>query len=153
MSLESVPSLLKIFRSTIFGIIRLGYVAKTFYGKHPRPSPFKYCVLSRPDLCLLLLGNEHPTAFFHPTFTNKTGTAPGFWTTAEVSIGVVTACLPPLGPLIRRTPSPKQLYYSIRGSPSVRLREDYGMEKLKGSELEHKGKEGGVIALPMSNES
>ncbi len=32
----------------------------------------------------------------------------------EISIGVLAACLPPLGPLIRRVPSPGKLYGSIK---------------------------------------
>ena len=73
-------------------------------------------------------------AFFHPQTVNNTGSAPGFWTTIEVSIGVVAACLPPLGPLIRKVPGPKQSYKLIRhglSSWSQSTREVYGMEKLK----------------------
>ena len=33
---------------------------------------------------------------------------------AEVSIGLFAACLPPLGPLIRRIPSPLDIYASLR---------------------------------------
>ncbi|CAF9927356.1 MAG: hypothetical protein HETSPECPRED_006564 [Heterodermia speciosa] len=97
----------------MFGIIRLGYVAKSFHD------------------------------FFHPaeSFTNNIDTAPGFWTTAEVSVGVVAACLPPLSPLIRRVPSPRQLYRSLRGSPS---RDGYVLERLDGSEHRAKDEETGV---------
>ncbi len=32
----------------------------------------------------------------------------------EVSVGLSAACLPPLGPIIRRLPSPHNIYTSIR---------------------------------------
>ena len=86
------------------------------------------------------LNNKFPTDFFHPTltFTNNIDTAPGFWTTAQVSVGVVAACLPPLGPLIRRVPKPKEVYRSLRGSPS---RNGYVMERLDGSDHRAKDEE------------
>ena len=89
------------------------------------------------------LDNNYPTDFFHPPKirTNKIKDAPSFWTTAEVSVGVVAACLPPLGPLIRRVPSPKELYRSLRGSPS---RDGYVLKRLDG--LEHKAKDGEIRA-------
>ena len=103
----------------MFGIIRLGYVAKSFYGKHSKP--------------VVSLINRYSTEYFHPnmTFTNNVNTGLGFWTTAQVSIGVVAACLPLLGPLIRRAPTPKEPLRSIRASPS----EDSSvLETLDGSE-------------------
>ena len=51
-------SLLTILRSTIFGIIRRGYVAKTFYGKYPHHSPSKHGILSEPNP--LPLPSPHP---------------------------------------------------------------------------------------------
>ena len=49
------------------------------------------------------------TVYFHPSKSKKSEnrTPPSFWTTVEVSVSVQAACLPPLGPLIRRTPGPK----------------------------------------------
>lgn len=72
--------------SLLFGIVRLGFVAKTF------------------------------TIYFHPSksATSHDRTPPSFWTTVEVSIGLFAACLPPLGPLITRVPSPRKMYTSVR---------------------------------------
>ena len=36
----------------------------------------------------------------HSTSTSNTNTPPTIWTTAEVSIGLLAACLPPLKPLL-----------------------------------------------------
>ena len=41
---------------------------------------------------------------------NGNMTPPTFWTTAEVAIGLLAACLPPLNPLIKRVPSPRKVY-------------------------------------------
>lgn len=54
--------------------------------------------------------------YYHPaavkTETSPNRTPPNFWTTAEVSVGLIAACLPPLGPLIRKAPSLK--YYTSK---------------------------------------
>lgn len=72
--------------SLVFGIVRLGFVAKTF------------------------------TAYFHPpaSATSHNRTPPSFWTTVEVCIGLLAACLPPLGPMIKHIPSPLKVYTSMR---------------------------------------
>ena len=78
-------------------------------------------------------GNRCSIDYFHPTLTSTNHVENGlrFWTTAQVSIGVVAACLPLLGPLIRRAPTPEELYRSIRGSPS---KEAYVLERSDESE-------------------
>ena len=75
--------------------------------------------------------------------TGKTGSAAAFWTTVEVSIGVLAACLPPLGPLLRMVPGPRKLYYSFRHSLSSRSRtkhDVHGTERFE--ELNNNGKDG-----------
>ena len=80
-----------------------------------------------------------------------------FWTTAEVSIGLLAASLPPLGPLIRRAPNPLRLYSIIRKSFTfqfnsqkrklMRFRSDERLRRaddLKKSKAEHEGHELGV---------
>ncbi|MCJ1350595.1 MAG: hypothetical protein MMC33_000576 [Icmadophila ericetorum] len=59
--------------SLIMGIVRLGFVAKTF------------------------------AVYFHPSVlpTSPSRTPPTFWTTIEVCTGVLAACLPPCSPLLR----------------------------------------------------
>lgn len=37
-------------------------------------------------------------------------TPPTFWTTAEISVGLLAACLPTMMPLMRRLPSPERTY-------------------------------------------
>lgn len=46
--------------------------------------------------------------------TNGLATPPTFWTTSELSIGLLAACLPPLNPLIRRVSFPRKIYDSLR---------------------------------------
>ncbi|KAL2051850.1 hypothetical protein ABVK25_007765 [Lepraria finkii] len=75
--------------STFFGIVRLLYVAKTFH------------------------------TYFNPHVVSRTGAAPEFWTTVEVCLGVVAACLPPLGPLLRKLPGPIRLYHSFASGLSA----------------------------------
>lgn len=48
------------------------------------------------------LGKVDTNSFFY--------TPPIFWTTAEVTVGLLAACLPPLNPLIKRVPSPRKVY-------------------------------------------
>ena len=42
------------------------------------------------------------TDYFHAPKHNPNADAPGFWTTVEVGVGVITACLPPLGALLKK---------------------------------------------------
>ncbi|KAF6241044.1 hypothetical protein HO173_000838 [Letharia columbiana] len=59
--------------SLVFGVVRLYFVAVNF------------------------------AIFFHPPKTTpKAHSEPTFWTTAEVSIGLLAACLPPLKPLLEK---------------------------------------------------
>ncbi|KAL8816842.1 MAG: hypothetical protein Q9191_008257 [Dirinaria sp. TL-2023a] len=72
---------------------------------------------------------EHPSLFhpqtplnmipvyFHPSEseTSPNRTPPNIWTTVEVSVGLVAACLPPLGPLMRRAPSLKFFTSKLHG--------------------------------------
>ena len=58
-------------------------------------------------------------AYFHPEAKNNTISAPTLWTNAEISIAVVAACLPPLGPLLY-TLKPKLWYQSLRQKFSSR---------------------------------
>ena len=44
---------------------------------------------------------------------HNTGTPPAVWSTIEGAVGVLAACLPPLGPLIRRSPNPKKVSVSF----------------------------------------
>ena len=41
-------------------------------------------------------------------------TPPGVWSTIEGAIGVLAACLPPLGPLIKRPPKPRSFFLGLR---------------------------------------
>ena len=44
---------------------------------------------------------------------HSSGTPPTVWSTVEGAVGVLAACLPPLGPLIKRSPSPRAAYRSL----------------------------------------
>ena len=46
--------------------------------------------------------------------THASGTPPAVWSTVEGAVGVLAACLPPLGPLIRRLPNPHKYLSSLR---------------------------------------
>lgn len=93
----------------------MGFVAKTFTGM---PSPPLSVIKSIADnaTCQAPTNSRFNLVYFHPSEspTSHNRSAPNFWTMAEVSIGLLAACLPPLGPLIRRIPSPLGLYTSIR---------------------------------------
>lgn len=115
-------------RSTFFGIVRLLYVAKTFHSSSPFPSPssspsppsspspsFPHPFLSPPTTTT----NAPIAAYFNPHVVSRTGAAPEFWTTVEVCLGVVAACLPPLGPLLRKLPGPIRLYHSFASGLSA----------------------------------
>ena len=57
---------------------------------------------------------------------------------AEVSIGLLAACLPPLGPIIRRIPSPLGIYTSIRhGIASFPYRSGSSRPAERSSSAEH----------------
>ena len=89
------------------------------------------------------MANPPMIAYFHPGVVDDTPAAPLFWTTAEISIGVFAACLPPLSPLLRQIPNRRKTYSSIRSVAWNRLwrsRDDYGLEKL--DDPEHKYKNG-----------
>ena len=45
--------------------------------------------------------------------SHNTGTPPAIWSGIEGSVGVLAACLPPLGPLIRKSPNPKKMSVSF----------------------------------------
>ena len=45
--------------------------------------------------------------------THTSGTPPAVWSTVEGAVGVLAACLPPLGPLIKRSPDPRKAYLSL----------------------------------------
>ena len=99
---------------------------------------FPCALTSHRNLLSVAYANHKVAAFFHPDFMNKTGAAPGLWTTAEVSMGIVAACLPPMGALIRKIPGPMKYYSSYRYdvrtlSPSTR--EVYGMQRLGEPDL------------------
>ena len=82
--------------------------------------------------------NKSMIAFFHPEYTNSAGAAPKFWTTVEVSIGIVAACLPTMAPLFMRASSPRELYNSIRpvfARLSPANQEVYSMESLDDLDL------------------
>lgn len=76
---------------------------------------------------------SHITVYFDPSKgnTKSIGTPPTVWTTAEVSVGLLAACIPPLNPLIRRISSRRKMCDSTdnalasrrsgRGKPSERL--------------------------------
>lgn len=61
--------------------------------------------------------------YFHlpPSEKNSNPIPPWFWGTVEISIGLLAACLPPMGTLIRRTPSPSELFASMRRRVSLRF--------------------------------
>ena len=65
--------------STAASIVRLGFIAKAFTQDYGAS------------------GNTH-----------SKGTPPAVWSTVEAAVGVLAACLPPLGPLIRKVPSPRK---------------------------------------------
>lgn len=46
---------------------------------------------------------------------HENGTPPAVWSTVEAAVGVLAACLPPLGPLIRKAPSPRKASATIIG--------------------------------------
>lgn len=71
--------------STAASIVRLGFISQAVYD------------------------SNHPELKKH-----KSGAAPGVWSTVEAAIGCLAANLPPLGPLIRRAPSPHKLSLSVR---------------------------------------
>ena len=62
------------------------------------------------------MSDQTPPVYVHPSAspTSANRTPPYFWTTVEVSVGLLAACLPPLGPIISRLPSPLQIYASFR---------------------------------------
>lgn len=73
--------------------------------------------------------------FFNPSKGHSAATPPTFWTTAEVSIGLLAACFPPLSPLIKRVPSPLKTYDSIKhGLASSRLGRSEAPERLSSVE-------------------
>ena len=76
-----------------------------------------------------------------------TGAAPEFWTTVELSVGVVAACLPPLGPLIRKVPGPGKLYDSIRDNFSTPLRSQQQKSSRKPSDESAHIVENGAIEM------
>ena len=88
--------------------------------------------------------DQYAIAFFHPEYRNDTDSAPDFWTTAEVSIGVVASCLPPLGVLLRKMPGPSKFYGYLRPSGSSRFnrRETYTLKKLSSSESGYRPSDG-----------
>ncbi|KAF6225798.1 hypothetical protein HO133_009800 [Letharia lupina] len=82
--------------------------------------------------------------------TNHFATPPNFWTTAEVSIGLLAACMPPLNPLIRRAPSSLNIDDSINTSLALR-RSDRSKtsERLSSVEITpkiHEFNEGKMVA-------
>ena len=46
--------------------------------------------------------------------THMSGTPPAVWSTVEGAIGVLAACLPPLGPLIRKSSNFRLSFHSLR---------------------------------------
>lgn len=86
--------------------------------------------------------------YFHPSEseTSPNRTPPNLWTTVEVSVGLVAACLPPCGPLIRRAPSLKVFTSKLSGFTwrssrssrnnskfTKRLSSEDNISKIKGS--------------------
>ena len=73
--------------------------------------------------------------------------APEFWTTVECSVGVIAACLPPLGPLIRKAPGPRRLYDSVRNSLSTPFRSQQQKRSKKPSDESAHIIENGAIEM------
>ena len=70
--------------------------------------------------------------------THSTGTPPAVWSMIEAAVGVLAACLPPLGPLLRKIPSMKEASASIfcrLKRPSKRFRERVYVESHKLQEV------------------
>ena len=138
-----------LHRSVVFGILRLVFVAKTFASKITHPQHSLLLLSSSPtvshlalSLCVCLT-RVHPVYVHHSTSpTSKNRTPPFFWTTVEVSVGLLAACLPPLGPIIRRLPSPLQIYASFRhGIASYTS----GGRSKRLSSVEHRDNGGGIL--------
>ena len=70
---------------------------------------------------LLFVSERGAPEYFHPSGSEtRANAAPNFWTTFEISIGVLAACLPPLGPLIRRLPEAPRLFGSVASNLGLR---------------------------------
>ncbi|KAI9697142.1 MAG: hypothetical protein M1820_007877 [Bogoriella megaspora] len=94
--------------STVAAAMRLGFVAEAYsigqMGWVPPPS-------TKPEPG----GRKHSVSACSAIRVIN----PTFWTFIEVAIGVLAACLPPLGPLIRRTPSPRKAVLYARRKLSL----------------------------------
>ncbi|KAL9107317.1 MAG: hypothetical protein Q9227_007769 [Pyrenula ochraceoflavens] len=106
------------YLSTAAGIMRLGFIVTAYhYGLMGFISP------PAPDPAPAVL-----------TIVN-----PQFWTNFEVVIGCIAACLPPLGPLIRSTPTPSRIAHTIRRKMSLSSHHSTQAPLVDPAELE-KGK-------------
>ena len=66
------------------------------------------------------------------------GTPPAVWSTVEGAVGVLAACLPPLGPLIKRLPSPQSAFLSLRRRLTEALTYKHSRETSgHGESIEH----------------
>ena len=106
--------------STAASVVRLGFISKAFTQDYGAA------------------GNHHAA-----------GTPPAVWSTVEAAVGVLAACLPPLGPLIRRAPSPRKLsvswrYFSKKKSTDQGVEMEEAARQAPGS--------GGVRLQPKASE-
>lgn len=120
-------------RSLVFGIVRFIFVVKLFISMPPQMT----YALSHSNQCFFLKGvHWYIKVYFDPSNGNINGnnTPPTFWTTAEVSNGLLAACFPPLNPLIKRVPSPRKIYDYIKYSLASRLGRSEAPERLPSVE-------------------